>query len=177
MKTNFRAQPMSVENIRQMAKDIRKRFGLTSVLNVPVCYFFEWILGTFCSDFEWEIIPDEDMREEGVTFTAANKIVIRESVYESACRGDGRARFTIMHEIGHLILHGPNRVALCRLASGEQLKAYEDPEWQADTFASEFLMDYDLIQGMDYRQISDACGVSFGAAKTRIGKLQRRKMR
>ena len=59
----------------------------------------------------------------------------------------------------------------------KKLKPYENPEWQADTFASEFLMDYDLIQEMDYRRISEACGVSFGVAKTRIGQLQRRKMR
>lgn len=55
--------------------------------------------------------------------------------------------------------------------TGEKLKAFEDPEWQANTFAAEFLMDFDLIQGMDYKEISKSCGVTYGAAKTRIGKM------
>jgi len=171
---NFIAKPMSTEDIRQLVKIIRKRCGLIECTNVPVCHLFEWILEKLVQEFDWEIVSDDEMSEEGKTFTGANKIEIRESVYIAANNGDGRARFTIMHEIGHFFLHGPNRVALCRLAPGEKLRPFEDPEWQADTFAAEFLMDFDLIQGMNYKQISDECGVTYGAAKTRIGKIQGR---
>lgn len=171
---NFIAKPMSTENIRRLVKEIRKRCGLDKRINVPVCHLFEWILGKMVQEFDWEIVPDDEMSEEGKTFTGANKIEIRESVYISACNGDGRARFTIMHEIGHFFLHDPSRVALCRSSSEEEPKTFEDPEWQANAFAAEFLMDFDLIQGMNYKQISDECGVTYGAAKTRIGKLQGR---
>lgn len=166
--------PMSTEDIRLVVKNVRQKCGLNGRLNVPVCFLFEFILEKIFQNFEWEIVPDSEMSEEGKTFTGENKIEIRESVYAAACVGNGRARFTIMHEIGHLVLHGPDRVALCRLAPGEKLKAFEDPEWQANTFAAEFLMDFDLIQGMDYKKISESCGVTYKAAKTRIDKLQRR---
>lgn len=167
---------MSTEDIRQIVKKVREKCGLIGRMNVPVCFLFEFILNKIFQEFEWEIIPDEKMPEEGKTFPGMNKIEIRESVYKAACAGDGRARFTIMHEIGHFILHKPDRVALCRLASEEKLKAFEDPEWQANTFAAEFLMDLDLIQGMGYKEISESCGVTYGAAKTRIGKLRGRRL-
>lgn len=171
---NFKAKPISKQEIRELAKAIRKKCGLEDIHKIPVCLFFEWIMEKMFPNFEWEIVADYTMSEEGVTFSGANKIIIRQDVYVAACHGDGRARFTIMHEIGHFLLHGPNRVALCRLAPGEKLRPFEDPEWQADTFAAEFLMDFDLIQGMNYKQISDECGVTYGAAKTRIGKIQGR---
>ena len=171
---SFKAKPMSRQDIRKMAKAIRLKCGLEGTHRVPVCSFFEWIMDKLFPNFEWEVVPDYTMSEEGVTFSGANKINIRQDVYVAACHGDGRARFTIMHEIGHFLLHGPSRVALCRLAPGESLRSFEDPEWQADTFAAEFLMDYDLIQGMNYIQISEECGLTYGAAKTRIGKLQGR---
>lgn len=53
------------------------------------------------------------------------------------------------------------------------MKKFEDPEWQADNFAAEFLMDFDLVEGMNYREISNACGVSHGASKARIDILRK----
>ena len=58
------------------------------------------------------------MPEEGLAFPAQKKIDIREDVYKAACQGEGRARFSIMDEMGHLILHNSNKVALCRLYVG-----------------------------------------------------------
>jgi len=171
---NFKAKPISRREIRELAKAIRKKCGLEEFHRIPVCFFFEWIMEKLFPDFEWEIVADYTMSEEGVTFSGANKIIIRQDVYVAACHGEGRARFTIMHEIGHFLLHGLKRVVLCRLVSGETLKSFENPEWQADTFAAEFLMDYDLIQGMNYIQVSEKCGVTYRAAKTRIGKMQGR---
>lgn len=127
---------------------------------VPVPQLFEWILDKLFKKSEWEVIPDDQMPEEGKTFTGMNKTEIRESVYTAACCGDGRARFTMMHEIGHCLLHTPDRIALCRLAPGEKLLPFEDPEWQANTFAAEVLTDIDVVRKMDYREISKSCGVS-----------------
>ncbi|PWL03705.1 ImmA/IrrE family metallo-endopeptidase [Hallerella porci] len=170
---NFKATALSIKDIRQIVKLIRKKCGLENCHNIPVCELFEWVLNKLFDEVEWEIVPKSKMAEEGITFTGLHCIKIREDVYINACQGDGRARFTIMHEIGHFILHDPTRVALCRLAPGERLRAFEDPEWQADTFAAEFLMDLDLIKGMEYKQISAVCGVTFRAAQTRIAKLQK----
>lgn len=171
--TNFRAKPTSIKEIRGVAKAFRQKCGLSQIQKFPACETFEYLLDKIFEKFEWEIIPDDQMSEEGKTFAGAHKIEIRESVYIAACRGDGRARFTIMHEVGHFLLHSPDRIALCRLKPGEKLPPFEDPEWQANTFAAEILMDIDVVHGMDYRQISKTCEVSFGAAKTRFHKLNK----
>lgn len=68
-------------------------------------------------------------------------MVIREDVYEAWNDPNdpmhGRARFTLAHELGHLVLHeGP---ALHRQTAMIKHKVFEDSEWQADYFA-EFLM-------------------------------------
>lgn len=169
----FKAQPISRKQIRQIVKMIKRKCGLEKVAKVPVCGFFEFIMGKLFPDFEWEIRSKKEMPEEGLTFPTKKKIDIREDVYKAACRGDGRARFTIMHEIGHLILHNSNKVALCRLSVDEKLRAFENPEWQADNFAAEFLMDKDLVLGMNPLEISKECGVSRGAAQARIDILMK----
>lgn len=171
--TNFKAAPMSRQSIRAIVKIIKKKCGLENELKIPVCSFFEFIMERLFPNFEWEIVDEYKMKEEGLTLSANNTIYIRQDVYIKACHGDGRARFTIMHEIGHFFLHGPKRVALCRLAPGKQLKKYEDPEWQADNFAAEFLMDSDLVIGMDFLEISSECGVTYGASQTRINILEK----
>lgn len=172
-EANFKAAPMSRKSIRAIVKMIKKKCGLEDVLRIPVCGFFEYIMERLFPGFEWEIVDEYEMTEEGLTLSADNTILIRQDVYIKACNGDGRARFTIMHEVGHFFLHGPQRVALCRLSPGEKLRSYEDPEWQADNFAAEFLMDFDLVQGMDFQEISSECGVTYGASQTRVGILQK----
>lgn len=178
MKPLYKVKGMSIADIRAIAKMIREKCGLSKCERVPVCGFFEWVMEKLFPDFEWEIAEIETMGEEGVTLSGDNKIIIREDVYEKACGGDGRARFTIMHEIGHFILHSPERVVLCRFgpnSASSRIAPYEDPEWQANTFAAEFLMDYDLVKDMDFKQISETCCVTYGAAKTRVGVIHRRR--
>lgn len=174
MKTeNFKATPISRAKIRELVKMIRKCCGLQHVEYIPVPLVFEHVMQIFFPDFQWEIKSPSEMMEEGLTLSADKTIYIRQDVYEKACHGDGRARFTIMHEIGHLFLHRPDRVALCRLPYGKSLKPFENPEWQADTFAAEFLMDADIVHGLNYKEISKRCGVTYGAAKTRVDILKK----
>ena len=179
MKYLYKVKGLSTADIRAIVKMIRKKCGLSKCERVPVCGFFEWIMEKLFPDFEREIAETKTMGEEGVTLSGDNKIIIREDVYEKACNGDGRARFTIMHEIGHFVLHRPERVVLCRFApksASSCIPSYEDPEWQANTFAAEFLMDYDLVKDMDFMQISKACCVTYGAAKTRVEVIHRRQL-
>jgi hypothetical protein len=67
---------------------------------------------------------------------------IRSDVYEKACRNDPRARFTVMHELGHGLL-GHRRTI--NRSSETPPKVYEDSEWQANQFAAEFLMPLEVI--------------------------------
>jgi Zn-dependent peptidase ImmA (M78 family) len=172
MSSKYKATAMATTDIRSIAKMFRKCCGLQGCEWVPVITILEKIMGKIYPGFEWSIAYENEMSEEGKTYPGANEIRIRQDVYVAACKGDGRARFTVMHEIGHFILHSTHRIALCRLENGERLPPYEDPEWQANTFAAECLMDVDVIRGMDFLQISNVCGVSWSAAQTRVNKLK-----
>lgn len=104
-----------------------------------------------------------------------NWIQIRNSVYESACDGDGMARFTIAHEIGHLLLHkGCNHFSRYAENAGTH-RIFEDSEWQADNFAAELLMPAnDIVErGLStVAEIQEAYGVSQQAAKFRLKNLK-----
>ena len=75
---------------------------------------------------------------------------------------------TVAHEIGHLFLHENDSVALCRLAPTDKLRAFEDPEWQADAFGGELLASSYLIKGMNELEVQISCGVSAAAARIQL---------
>ena len=106
----------------------------------------------------------------GLTNPATKTIKIREDVYDRACEGHGRDRFTLAHELGHYLLHDDVTVGLARSGDGASVVTYCDPEWQANAFAGELLMPHDLIQNMSIGEIAAQCKVSYSAAE-----LQRRK--
>lgn len=138
---NFVAQGISRRGIRAFAKYVRELCGLQDVVYFPVVKFLELALPKLVDGFTYDVVDYSEMPDkEGETIPSLNIIKIREDVYEKANNGDGRARFTILHEVGHLLLHDNDRVALCRKSDNATVKAYEDPEWQADVFAGELLM-------------------------------------
>lgn len=157
---NVAVKPMSRKSIRALAMEFRKLFGLENELYFPVVPFIEWcmpILG-----LEYEVVEIGEMGNTyGLTNTGDNTLRIREDVYEGAIKGNPRHRFTLCHELGHFILHTPDRVSFAR---GE-VPAYQDPEWQANTFAGELMAPYNLTCCMSVEEIMRACGMSKTAAE------------
>lgn len=147
---------------------------MSNCVYFPVIKFFELILPTLVEDFTYEIVEYSQMPDkEGETTPSQNIIRIREDVYEKTVQGDGRARFTILHEIGHLLMHDNDRVALCRKSKDAPLKAYEDPEWQADVFAGELLIAEHLVKNMSVKEIEICCGASHAAAECQYTQIRR----
>lgn len=171
---SFIAQGISRKQIRAFTKYIRELCGMTDRLYFPVVEFIEIILPNLIDDFTYEIVEYSEMPDkEGGTIPSLNTIKIREDVYEKAIQGDGRARFTILHEIGHLLMHDNDRVALCRKSDNAALKTYEDPEWQADAFAGELLIAEHLVRNMSVREIEFYCGASHAAAECQYKQIRR----
>ena len=85
---------------------------------------------------------------------------IRSDVYEGAVKGNPRDRFTLCHELGHYLLHQPGCVSYAR----GKVPAYQDPEWQANTFAAELMAPRDLVANMSIERIMKECGMSKQAA-------------
>lgn len=172
--TNFIAEPLSRKKIRAFTKYIRNLCGLQNAVYFPVVEFLENILPNLIENFTLEIVECSKMcGKEGETIPSCNNIKIREDVYEKAVAGDGRARFTILHEIGHLLLHDNDRVALCRTSGESPVKPYENPEWQADAFAGELLISEHLIKDMSVDEICEKCGASYAAAQCQYNQIRK----
>lgn len=163
---SFVAAPMSRNAIRDIADVIRESFGLRDKRYFPVVEFLEQGLPQADGDFVLEIKDIREMQEYGIAYPKEKRIELREDVYERACNGVPRDRFTIAHEIGHYFLHIPERIGLAR--TNEKPKPYMDPEWQANTFAGELLLPSHIIKSMSLRQIVNECGVSWETASIQL---------
>ncbi len=164
-----KVKPRKIVQLRTIAEKTREFFDLEG-LYVDVVGLYEFQLEPMGVIYEYvdkSVLGDH----HGLTLPNENRILIREDVYLGAVAGQGRDRFTMCHELGHLLLH--DNVAFPRGEPGEH-KWIEDSEWQADTFAAEFLMPVDLVRSncRGPHDIADKFGVSTKAAINRWGKLQ-----
>ncbi|WP_373840471.1 ImmA/IrrE family metallo-endopeptidase [Glaesserella sp.] len=122
---------------------------------------------------KYHIVPDEDMRGIlGITLPDGN-IVLRQSVYDGACDGNGRDRFTIAHELGHAIMH-KEFIGLARPVE-KNTKIYCNAEWQANEFAGRLLLPDSYIRLHNKSSVADIAeifGISSECAQLRIYKCK-----
>lgn len=122
----------------------------------------------------WDVRDREEMgSDHAITYPEQNTMLIREDVYEGACNGVGRDRFTFGHEFGHLFLH-QGVTSFARSEGAATHRVFEDSEWQADTFSAELLMPVEFIQRccQSVEDIRNMFGVSGEAAQLRARKLR-----
>lgn len=176
-----RVSPMSRAAIRNYAMKIRKILGYSNKDFINAPKLFDELSILFANqglDFDYRVMPDDDEifydKEEAYTDVATGIIYIKESVVEQACRRSyRRGAFTLIHELGHYLLHYLQSDArLTRVADDVNVPAYCDPEWQADTFASEFLMPFEKCVNMNGGEIRKTYHVSRMAAEVRYNKIQ-----
>jgi Zn-dependent peptidase ImmA (M78 family) len=165
---NYKAQPRSREELRNLATKIRNAMGLEKILYFPIMEFVEKALYLIYPEkYSFEVVDKGELGDlEGLTQPDKKIIMIRSDVYDNACQGSGRDRFTIAHEVGHLLLHKETNVTLAR----GKVITYCDPEWQADAFAGELLMPHKLIANLEINEIMKKCGVTYSAALTQKNK-------
>lgn len=120
-------------------------------------------------------------------------VSLRADVLDRAEQGEGRSRFTIAHELGHLALHHSLlrdqlvpafRDEVCsasqKLAPG--VRPYESPEWQASSWAGAFLMPLKAVRAFiqslaalghecTIEDLANRFQVSMQAARIRLEKL------
>lgn len=122
----------------------------------------------------FQVLTAEEMgRNEGLTLPDRGIIQIREGTYIAACNGDGRARDTMAHELGHFLLH--RGIGLARSTPRQSLpRKDEDSEWQADEFAGLLLAPTHIIRGRTAADIAKCCGLSMQVAMYRSQKAKNR---
>lgn len=167
------ARPLSCVQIRQAATTARRFFGLEKNPYVDVAKLIEFDLPSYLHDFHFDVKDRVEMGNKHGEANPAEKLVIfREDVWEGILGGRGRDRLTAIHELGHLILHTPERITLTRSAG--KPKPFKDPEWQANCFAGEFLASH-LFARADHtpEQFARLAGVSVEAATIQLNRYRR----
>jgi len=103
---NFIVPPLRWDDIAKKVETFRAQFGLERVPNLPVMDLVEMVLDQRMHLFELVINSFAEMKgAEGYADPNGKFMILRDDVYEAACRDDGRARFTVSHELGHMALH------------------------------------------------------------------------
>lgn len=163
--------PLSTPVIYEVARMFKAQLGLGEVARICPVRILEG--AQFVGLVELEIIEDEEFepRTEAITYPDLKLMKIRRSVYDGAYSGNRRYRFTLAHEIGHLILHR-DTAGYARMESGIK-RYFHDPEYQANAFAAALLMsDRHISKEMGEEEVMNLFEVSRSAAKTRLATLR-----
>lgn len=134
-----------------------------------VLHLAENILPKHLDEYIFSVVDDEELGygQEGETTRGYPHIAIARSVYDGAYDGNARDRYTIAHELGHLILHSHLGLARAkRPAEGQKVRPFESAEWQAETFGGALLMPIDHFRGCrNDEEVQLMFGVSAKAAQ------------
>lgn len=173
----FRVAGRSIAEIRVSANNVRRILDIgDNPKDINIGLLLDRLSVKYSITYdvlELDEMPREDIEAcwdpESVTMH------IRSDVFEKACRNDPRARFTIMHELGHGLLG--HRRTINRSGIDRDLRTYEDSEWQANQFAAELLMPLDVIRTKKLNtaiKIEIHFNVSSQAATKRVKQLLQR---
>lgn len=173
----FRVAGRGVAEIRVSANNVRR---ILEIGNAPQDIDVGLLLDRLSVKYSitYDVLEPDEMPHEDVEACwdpESMTMHIRADVFEKACWGDPRARFTIMHELGHGLLG--HRRTINRSGAERQLKVYEDSEWQANQFAAEFMMPLDVISSLQLNtatKIERHFKVSYQAAALRVKQLEKR---
>lgn len=170
--SDYIVEAKSREDLRNLARQFRKILQLDNVLYFPIVELLD-VMSEIFNGFSYEIVEDDTFADNihADTDIKTGHIRIKESVYERACKGEGRDRMTIAHEIGHYFTICVCGFKLTRNFNYTKTNAFCDPEWQAKCFAGELMVAAHLVQDMNEYEIAECCGVSYDAARVQYKHL------
>ncbi|MDD4096117.1 MAG: ImmA/IrrE family metallo-endopeptidase [Oscillospiraceae bacterium] len=169
--------PKSKEEIINIAKKFRKTIPLRDGMYFPVVEIIEWLSRDGNSGdigFDFEVVDDNSLNHYADYNPITRVLKVQQSVYLGACNNNGRDRFTLAHELGHVVLHScVNNFA--REKTGSCPPAFRNPEWQANTFGSALLIDRDQIGNMSPAEVANKCGTSLQAAEIAVNDKKKKR--
>ena len=150
---NVIAIPLDRKRIRVLANSIREIIKELYDGEFKLLDFVENNLSVLDKEYNFAVIPIEEMPGVyGRTNASKSELFIREDVYEGIRQENPRDLFTLAHELAHYLLHGSDKISFAR--GNVSIKC--DPEWQANTFASELLKPYFEKLGIDINYVINA---------------------
>ncbi|TLG74096.1 ImmA/IrrE family metallo-endopeptidase [Methylocystis sp. B8] len=186
MPHDFRAKPLSDEQVCRYAKQARDAFGQSAASRIDIIECLKsksiWTIRGV-KPLRFSVVPDAEMGDDDGKTTVTSEevsIQIKHSVFEDAKYGVGRARHTCAHEIAHGVMHESSE--MLRVATGNTkhfwLKPYESGEHQAGVFATAFLINDEIAEkAVSASDISVQAGISMESAKIYFSNLEKRRNR
>ncbi len=176
MSTDYYCAPMKIIEIEHKAYAWRDALRIPQGRTIPdLLNVLEHELPEIFPEFFLRVEENNVDGVEAYTQFDPPSITVRDYVYENAASQDGRARMTLAHELGHLVMHKsavPMNRAPGKYSSLQQLPKFASAEWQANTFASAFLLPEWLVREYDNdTDVASAFSVSLAAARVRREKL------
>ena len=176
---DYITKPISRKDLRLLAQWARSVFKCKNKLRFDAVGAFEKITERTGGKVTTEIVEDNDTSIIADTkvpaacipdFEGGYHIVIRERVYDGACKGIGGYRAHIVHEMSHAILclFGFTPILERSFGNNKIQPLYRSMEWQAKALTGEILVPYEETIGMSERQIRFYCKVSANLAKHRL---------
>ncbi|MGP0058652.1 MAG: ImmA/IrrE family metallo-endopeptidase [Beijerinckiaceae bacterium] len=174
MADDYKVKGRSDLEIRQLAKRTREFCGVAKDRRVDMIACLErekiWTVKGI-KRLHFEVRPDTEMgTADGMTSHSEGivTIAVKQSVRDAAYMGDGRARNTLAHELGHLVMH--DGAEMPRLATGnitpKWLKPFESAEHHVKVFAPAFLINDAIAETLSgAEEISIEFGISYESAK------------
>jgi hypothetical protein len=169
MQENFIVPRRTGEEIKALAFDWRHTFGIQDQWAVDLIGVFNQLTERLPG---FELVRQSDeLLGHADAFTRHPRIFVRETVYQGVLNWDGRKRFTLAHELGHLLMHP--ETPLPRIALGNRPAPVDEynrsAEWQANKFATYFLMpDHIVRQFASPAELAEHCKVSSPTAGYRF---------
>jgi Zn-dependent peptidase ImmA (M78 family) len=174
---DFRVAARSAKEIEALTLAWRDRLGVPNEWAPSMVRLLENELPKIPKLGQFALVTRADLgMGDAEAYTEFNPphIVVRNSVYQLARKGDGRSRMTLAHELGHLVMH-PGAAKLRSdfgRSNSVKLRPFESAEWQANKFASLFLMPLHIIRDFaSASQLTENCQVSLRAAEIRFSEL------
>ena len=170
----------SKQEINELANSWRNAFGYKDSLVPNLPRILEIELAKLVSQYSFEVRVDSEVTDDegNRAFAYADlvnaSIVFSESQYKLLVKDDARARFTAAHELGHFLMHvGEKKLHRIPNASFAKHELYKTAEWQANAFASEFLIPaFIAYEYQDPHILADATKTSIAVAENKLRSLR-----
>lgn len=169
---DYQTKPLSDEDIRKLAKRLRRYFNVPAGARVDVrACLKKGKIWTVRGEqrLDYFVRPDSDMGDDDAVTSYSKGVVTiaaKESVDWDAEVGVGRARMTLVHELGHAVMHDSAPKARKTGATGKTtpnwMKPFESAEHQAKVFAPAFLID---TEAADKLPNANAISIQFGVSR------------
>ena len=168
------AMRRSFEEFEAIARRLRQALGIDGLDSPDLIDVFETKLSQIFAGFTLKCVADPQLPYAPASADCStNTVIVRESMYQGALRGDGRARMTLAHELGHMALgHSQVRYRKEDPYRHRPRRDVQRDEWQAKRFAAVFLVPSErAVDCKSADEICDRFQVSQEAADIRKSEL------